>query len=63
MHPDDKELRNPKLLQEVKMRALSNKDIVIPEKDADLYQASMWTLGVVQTLWARGYEIKKKDVK
>lgn len=55
---DDKLLKNLNFLREVKKNALGNKDVVIVE---DLYQTQMFTLGVVQTLLARGYKIEKDD--
>lgn len=61
MHPDDKLVRDPKFLKEIRAKALMNKDVTVPDNDSELYQPLMWTLGVMQTLWAQGYEIKKKE--
>lgn len=50
-----------KFLEECKYNALTNKDVPVPNKESDLYQAQMWALGVVQTLKARGYKIIKDN--
>lgn len=55
---DDKLLRDVRFLRDVKKAALDNKDVVIVE---DLYQTQMFTLGVVQTLLARGFKIEKDE--
>lgn len=52
-----------KFLVKAKEAALSHKDVAVPYGEPELYQAKMWTLGVITALAWCGYEIveKKKD--
>jgi hypothetical protein len=58
--PSDKDLRNIKFLETVKMLSLANKDLAIPYDRPDLYQTQMFTMGVVEALISSGYKIEKE---
>lgn len=53
---------NIDFLDRVKVHALNHKDLPVPYGREDLYQALMWTKGVIAALKSEGYEITKKDV-
>ncbi len=61
--PDDKDLRNIKFLDAVKMYALGFKDLAVPYDRPDLYQTQMFTLGVIAALKKSGYTITGPEKK
>ena len=48
-------------LDRVKVHSLNFKDEPVPYGREDLYQALMWTKGVIAALKSEGYVIEKKD--
>lgn len=57
------EFLKSKFLDTVKRIALDNKDTTVPYDRPDLFQAKLWTIGVIQALTSSGYEISKKEKK
>lgn len=57
----DKLLKDAKFLSDVKRAALNHRDDIIPEFNGELYQAVMFTRGMVDVLASRGYTIEKKE--
>lgn len=57
----DKLVKDIKFLDDVKEAALQQRDVVVPYGHPDLYQTKMFTIGVINTLVSRGYEIKKQE--
>lgn len=49
-----------KFLNKVKVLALNHKNEPVPYGREDLYQALMWTNGVIEALLSEGYKIEKK---
>lgn len=53
----EKLMTDTKFLSEVKRAALNHKDDPVPYASPELFQAQMWTLGLLDTFIARGYTI------